>query len=90
MLHDVLTGAALAVFGSAGATAIGVIAASVAPQWQRICRLALGHVEPAITATPAAPAAREVLAAPPLLAKRFLQERPLARPLDPLAPTGSP
>jgi hypothetical protein len=54
MLHDVLTGAALAVFGSAGATAIGVIAASIAPQWQRICRLALGNVEPACTATPVA------------------------------------
>jgi hypothetical protein len=87
MLHDVLTGAALAVFGSAGATAIGVIAASVAPQWSRICRLALGNVEPAYTT---APPARDVLTSPPLLAKRFLQERPLARPLDPLAPTGSP
>ncbi len=54
MLHDVLTGAALAVFGSAGATAIGVIAASIAPQWQRIRRLALGNVEPAFTAVPVA------------------------------------
>lgn len=86
MLHDVITGAALAVFGSAGATAIGVIAASLAPQWRRICRLALGNVEPAYTT---APPARGVLTSPLLLAKRFLQERPLARPLDPLAPTGS-
>lgn len=49
MLHDILVGAALAVFGSAGATAIGVIAATVAPQWSRICRLALGNVEPSFT-----------------------------------------
>ncbi|WP_156348887.1 hypothetical protein [Sphingomonas sp. Leaf230] len=49
MLHDVLLGVALALFGSAGATAIGVIAATVAPQWSRICRLALGHVEPSFT-----------------------------------------
>jgi hypothetical protein len=49
MLHDVLTGLALTVFGSAGATAIGVMRASLAPQWSRICRLALGHVEPAST-----------------------------------------
>ncbi|RMB26227.1 hypothetical protein C8J47_3544 [Sphingomonas sp. PP-F2F-G114-C0414] len=47
MLHDVLTGLALAVFGSAGATAIGVIGTTIAPQWDRICRLALGHIEPA-------------------------------------------
>jgi hypothetical protein len=60
MLHDIMTGAALAVFGSAGATAIGVIAASVAPQWRRICRLALGNVEPAFTPTPAARAAEAV------------------------------
>lgn len=61
MLHDVLTGLALTIFGSAGATAIGVIRASVAPQWSRICRLALGNVEPAYTppfATPFAKAAR--------------------------------
>ena len=61
MLHDVLTGLALTVFGSAGATAIGVIRASVAPQWSRICRLALGNVEPAfkpLSATPFAKAAR--------------------------------
>ncbi|WP_164913490.1 hypothetical protein [Sphingomonas sp. UV9] len=49
MLHDVLTGLALTLFGSAGATAIGVIRTSLAPQWSRICRLALGHVEPAST-----------------------------------------
>lgn len=46
MLQDVLTGLALTVFGSAGATAIGVLRASLAPQWNRICRLALGNVEP--------------------------------------------
>ncbi|PTQ61203.1 hypothetical protein C8J26_1528 [Sphingomonas aurantiaca] len=53
MLHDVLTGLALTVFGSAGATAIGVMHASLAPQWNRICRLALGNVEPAFTPLPA-------------------------------------
>ncbi|MEG3160900.1 hypothetical protein U1763_10340 [Sphingomonas sp. LB2R24] len=46
MIHDILVGAALTVFGSAGATAIGVIITSVAPQWERIYRLALGNVEP--------------------------------------------
>jgi hypothetical protein len=45
MLHDILLGIALAVFGSAGATAIGVIIATIAPQWHRICRLVLGNVE---------------------------------------------
>ncbi|PTW44665.1 hypothetical protein C8J25_10995 [Sphingomonas faeni] len=58
MLHDVLTGVALTVFGSVGATAIGVIAATVAPQWSRICRLALGNVEPAFKPLPATPFAK--------------------------------
>jgi len=61
MLHDVLTGLALTVFGGAGATAVVVIRASLAPQWSRICRLALGNVEPAfkpLSATPFAKAAR--------------------------------
>ncbi|QCB41059.1 hypothetical protein E5673_01455 [Sphingomonas sp. PAMC26645] len=49
MLHDVLTGLVLTVFGSAGATAIGSLRASLAPQWSRICRLALGHIEPSFT-----------------------------------------
>lgn len=53
MLHDVLTGLALTLFGGAGATAIGVIRASVAPQWSRICRLALGNVEPSFEPLPA-------------------------------------
>jgi hypothetical protein len=52
MLHDVLLGIALAVFGSAGATAIGVIIATIAPQWHRIRRLALGNVEPSASALP--------------------------------------
>jgi hypothetical protein len=60
MLHDVLLGVALAVFGSAGATAIGVIAATVAPQWSRICRLALGNVEPEFKPLPAMPFAKTV------------------------------
>lgn len=61
MLHDVLTGLALTVFGSAGATAIAVIRASIAPQWSRICRLALGNVEPAFTPLPATPFAKAAL-----------------------------
>ncbi|MGU3316688.1 MAG: hypothetical protein EOP65_13475 [Sphingomonas sp.] len=35
------------VFSGAFLVAVGVIAATVAPQWQRIVRLAAGHVEPA-------------------------------------------
>ena len=60
MLHDVLTGLALAVFGSAGATAISVMRASLAPQWSRICRLALGNVEPALKPLSAMPFAKTV------------------------------
>jgi hypothetical protein len=60
MLHDVLTGLALTVFGSAGATAIGVIRASLAPQWSRIYRLALGNVEPEIKPLCAMPFAKTV------------------------------
>ena len=67
MAQHIIHGIGIGLFLSGGATALGVIAASIAPQWQRICRLALGNVEPSST---------------PLLAKRFLQERPLARPLD--------
>ena len=37
------------VFTGAFALSVGVIAASVAPQWRRIARLAAGHVEPAFT-----------------------------------------
>jgi hypothetical protein len=58
MLQDVLTGLALTVFGSAGATAIGVMRGSLAPQWSRICRLALGNVGPAFTPLPATPFAK--------------------------------
>ena len=58
MLQDVLTGLALAVFGGAGATAIGVISASVAPQWSRICRLALGNIEPEFKPLSAIPFAK--------------------------------
>ncbi|WP_271300695.1 hypothetical protein [Sphingomonas sp. CV7422] len=35
------------VFSGAFATAAGVIAVTVAPQWQRIVRLASGQIEPA-------------------------------------------
>lgn len=63
MAQHIIQGIGIGLFLSGGATALGVIAATVAPQWQRICRLALGNVEPSST---------------PLLAKRFLQEPPLA------------
>lgn len=75
MLHDVLLGIALAVFGSAGATAIGVIIATIAPQWHRICRLARGHVEPANTGR--------------VLVRRSLQDRALAPRIVPPARMGS-
>jgi len=67
MAHHIIHGIGIGLFIAGGSTALGVIAATVAPKWARICRLALGNVEPSST---------------PLLAKRFLQERPLARPLD--------
>lgn len=35
------------VFSGAFAAAVGTIAMSIAPQWQRIVRLAMGNVEPA-------------------------------------------
>ena len=60
MLHDVLIGLTLTVFGSAGATAIGVLRASLAPQWIRVCRLALGNVEPAFEPLSAMPFAKTV------------------------------
>ena len=34
------------VFAGACATAIGVMALTMGPQWRRIVRLAMGHVEP--------------------------------------------
>ena len=37
------------VFVSAFGLSVAMIATSVAPQWQRIVRLAMGHVEPAFT-----------------------------------------
>jgi len=60
MVHDILVGLALTVFGSAGATAIGVIATTIAPQWSRICRLALGNVEPASEPVPARTSAEAI------------------------------
>ncbi|MBD8471562.1 hypothetical protein [Sphingomonas sp. CFBP 8765] len=69
ILHGVCTG----LFIGGGATALGVIVATVAPEWQRICGLALGDVP----------------ATPPLLSKHFLQERRLAHPLDRPAAGGS-
>ncbi|WP_380787087.1 hypothetical protein [Sphingomonas sp. R86521] len=37
------------IFAGALALSVAVIATSIAPQWQRIVRLATGHVEPAFT-----------------------------------------
>lgn len=37
------------VFAGAFALSVTLIATSVAPQWKRIVRLAMGHVEPAFT-----------------------------------------
>lgn len=79
MLHDVLLGLALAVFGSAGATAIGVIIATIAPQWHRICRLAMGNFEMS---------AANVPMCAPVLLRRSLQDRRLASVPDCLSLTG--
>jgi len=49
MIAHLLDYARTAVFVGAAGVSIGVIATSLAPQWDRICRLALGHVEPAFT-----------------------------------------
>ncbi len=48
MAQHVLHGFGIGLLMGGGAAALGVIVGSVAPQWQRICRLALGNVEPAI------------------------------------------
>jgi hypothetical protein len=46
VLQQILHGVSVGLIISAGATSIGVIAATNAPQWHRIYRLALGNVEP--------------------------------------------
>ncbi|MEG8045204.1 hypothetical protein QP175_02620 [Sphingomonas aerolata] len=56
MAQHILHGFGIGLLMSGGAAALGVIVGSVAPQWQRICRLALGNVEPAIN-----PAVEEVI-----------------------------
>lgn len=48
MAQDMLHGFGIGLLAGGGAAALGVIVGSVAPQWQRICRLALGNVEPTI------------------------------------------
>jgi hypothetical protein len=75
MIHvtmPIFHGVSIGLFMGGGATALGVIVATVATEWQRICGLALGDVPATL----------------PLLSKHFLQERPLARPLDRPAPRG--
>jgi hypothetical protein len=47
MAQHILHGFGIGLLMGGGAAALGVIVGSVAPQWQRICRLALGNVEPA-------------------------------------------
>lgn len=49
MAQHILHGFGIGLLMGGGAAALGVIVGSVAPQWQRICRLALGNVEPAIS-----------------------------------------
>lgn len=49
MAQHILHGFGIGLLMGGGAAALGVIVGSLAPQWQRICRLALGNVEPAIT-----------------------------------------
>jgi len=46
--QHILQGFGIGLLMGGGAAALGVIVGSVAPQWQRIRRLALGNVEPAI------------------------------------------
>ena len=48
MAQHILHGFGIGLVMGGGAAALGVIVGSDAPQWQRICRLALGNVEPAI------------------------------------------
>ena len=47
MIVPLIHGAGIGLLVGGGATALGVITASLIPQWPRIVRLALGHVEPA-------------------------------------------
>lgn len=49
MAQHIIHGIGIGLFISAGPVSIGVITATMAPQWDRICRLALGNVEPSTT-----------------------------------------
>ena len=48
MTQHIIHGFGIGLLMGGGAAALGVIVGSLAPQWQRICRLALGNVEPTI------------------------------------------
>ncbi|MEG8027101.1 hypothetical protein [Sphingomonas aerolata] len=48
MAQHILHGFGIGLLMGGAAAAFGIIVGSVAPQWQRICRLALGNVELAI------------------------------------------
>lgn len=77
-------GVGIALFIRGGGVSIGVIAATIAPQWQRICRLALSNIEPlALVMLVRAPSAA------PVLSRSARQERALASPLAKSPPVGN-
>ncbi len=47
--QPILYGAEIGLFIGGAGVSIGVIVATIAPQWRRICRLALGNIEPSIS-----------------------------------------
>ena len=64
-IEHALGAASLFVMASAGGYSVYAIAATVAPQWRRIVRLAAGNIEPAIAPVPpAAPATPHVASTP--------------------------
>ncbi len=77
-------GVGIALFIRGGDVSIGVIAATIAPQWQQICRLALGNIEPLASVM----SVRDPSAAP-TLSRGSLQERALASPLAETPPIGN-
>jgi hypothetical protein len=55
IVPHLIHGAGIGLLVGGGATALGVITASLIPQWPRIVRLALSHVEPAQRVSDAIP-----------------------------------
>lgn len=73
-----------ALFIRGGGVSIGVITATIAPQWQRICRQALSNIEPlASVMSVRAPSAA------PALSRGARHERALASPLAESPPVGN-